>query len=206
VIVYRHASSLTPPDLDGWQPRELGAAICTQRTEAHQYVAVCDPVLWRIPTGATWKPLADGWEVARVAAGGILPTRDLGRLDCFASVLTVADAAGEEWLAPVILTPDGSRAFSVHYSGEDFLPALTDIQARAEAIAREARTELTRALENSAGIPLTPACRWAAFLLSVSSHVSAATVAQAGILDDTLVRRVLIAASGLDRRFDGEGA
>lgn len=207
MIVYRHLTAVTPPDLSDWTHRDSAVALCHQRAGDRQYVAVADPVLWQINEGAAWRSIGEGWEAALVRdRGGVVPSRDLARLSCWAPVLTVEDARGDQWLAPVILTQDGHRAFPVSYAGADFLPAPTPDQVRAEAIAREARAELARAADGdggSGGIPTAAACRWAAVLLSITSHVSTSTVAELGILDDALARRVLIAATGIDRRLDG---
>lgn len=212
MITYRHHSEMLHPDLDGWQPRqESTVSICHQMAETWNYVAVAESFLWQIPQDdASWKDLANGWQVAYTPnRGGIIPGRDLARLDSFAiHPLPVLDAKGASWLSPVILTGSGDRAFPVNYAGADFLPDLTPLQTKAESIAREARSALLSAKERieagdeDAGIPLSASCRWAAVMLSVSHHLSPETIAVAGILDDVLIRRTLIVASGIDRRMD----
>jgi hypothetical protein len=204
VFIYRHPKLLTPPDLEGWQPRG-DVAVCSQDGDGWRYAGVCDPVYWKLPpASAEWKALGDGWEGVRVASAES-PEAHLARVDCFAPVLPVEDAAGRGWLAPVILSQDGARAFPVAYAGEDFLPAPTPLQARAEAVAKEARTALLAAMEGGDGLPVAAACRWASLMLTITTHVSAKTIAELGVLDDTLIRRVLIVAAGLDRRLDAGG-
>lgn len=202
MIVYRHKTEVIPPDLADWEPRESDAARVSQFAGDYQHVAIADPVLWRIPPGVFVK-LDGGWEAALARnKGGAVPSRDLSRLKCWAPVLPVLDATGEQWMAPVILTPAGHRAFPVSYAGPDFLPAPTEDQQRAEAIAREIRATAEKERDGGEGFNPQIACRWSAVLLSITSHVSPAVIAALGILDDTLVRAVLLAAAGLDRRLD----
>ncbi len=191
---------MLPPELEGWQPRG-DVALCHQQRDNWQYVAVANHILFNIPSDnpKLWHKLDDGWEASYVRnAGDVVPSRDLTRLNCWANVLTVEDNLGEQWLAPNVLTPTGARAYSVAYAGADFLPSPTDEQARADAIAKEARQAMTA----EEGAPIQAACRWAAVLLSITSHVTPATIAALGVLDTALVQKVLIVATGADARLD----
>ncbi len=201
MIIYRHKQDTEHPDLKGWVHREgSDAAVCHQADEGWRYCGICDPVYWQIPTAATWRPIDNDWEVAQVDAGPWLPGRDLARLTCWARVLTVMDAKDQHWQVPVILSHAGIRAYPVAYMGADFLPTPTPEQARADQIAAESRRALTDGLVT--GLPIAPACRWAAILLSITHHLSPAVIAELGFLDSALVSRVLAAACGMDERLE----
>lgn len=198
MIYYRHTSGVIPPDLSDWEPRGTDVAMCLQRHGDYQIAAICEPILFQIHDEANWLPCGDGWEACgKRNAGGVTPSRDLARLKSWAPVMPVLDSCGEQWLAPVILTDDGTRAFPVPFTGPDFLPSPSVTQQRAMAIANEARDSIRQSINGSKHLPSNVACRWAAFLLSLTNHASCETIAAAGVLDDVLVRSILITASGL---------
>lgn len=214
MIVYRHRNLMTHPDLAGWTPREESTvALCHQLRGEWNYCAVAEPILFTLPDDdAPWRKISGDWEVVYVPnAGGVVPGRDLSRLNSWApAVLPILDAKGAHWLGPIILTTDGDRAFPVRYAGPDFLPDLTPEQVRAETIAREARSSFLSAQsqavagDQAAGIPTKAACRWVSIFIEIAHHVGAETIAACGILDDVLIRSGIICGSGLDRRADGE--
>lgn len=204
MIAYRHHDLLTHPDLVGFTSQLSGPALCHQGVGEHQVCGVCDPLIWNPPgPDADWRLLADGWEACQAAPS--LSPAVLARPLRWCRVVPVDDANGRAWLAPVILTPDGARAYTVAYGGPDFLPQPTPAQSAAETIAREARDTVLRQSGDpeAAGVPVPVACRWVASLLALSHHLSADTIAALGLIDDQLVRSVLHAAAGLDRRLRG---
>ena len=207
MIVYRHPTAVVPPDLATWVQRDASpCAVCHQRGGDFQHVAICDPILWTIPTDAAWTDIEDGWQVAWSDAGSVVPLRDLGRLSAWCGILPVEDARGRTWLAPSVLNRAGDRAFPVAYAGPNFLPSLTPEQTCAEQIAQEARrTLLAVGKGEAAGVTLQASCRWSALLLAITHHISPAVVAACGILDDCLISRLLAVAAGLDERLPSRG-
>ena len=202
MIIYRHRAELEPPELARRQARPgTHAALCHQGNDGWLYSGVVDPVYWTIPASADWKDTADGWQVAEFGDAPWSPDLDLSRMDSWCRSLPVEDAKGRKWLAPVIRLPDGCRAYPVAYAGADFLPAPTPDQQVADAIAQEAHSALTTAA-TSGGVPVRAACQWAARLLSLTHHLTPATIAALGLLDGELVQRVLMVAAGMDARLD----
>lgn len=199
MIIYRHPSAVTPPDLAGWAERpEVGVCLHMQRHADAQHVGVCAPEYWDPSRADGWRDLADGWQGATTDGDPWDPATHLARIGAWCGVRAVVDSRGRAWLAPVIMTASGGRAYPVAYAGADFLPAPTPEQAKAEAICAEARRALLAAADGP-GLPVSAACRWCAVLLSITHHLSPATIAALGLLDDQLVQRVLLVATGLDR-------
>jgi hypothetical protein len=204
MIAYRHRSLIEHPDLCGYKSALAGPAICHQIADEWQVCGICDPLLWSVPEDSTvWHDLEDGWQVCE-SHPGTFPAL-LGKPVRWLRVVPVDDGQGRAWLAPVILTVDGARAYTVAYGGPDFLPQPTAPQAAAEAISREAREVILRQSreDNPDGVPQAVACRWVASLLALTHHVSVPTIAALGLVDDALVRAVLHAAAGLDKRLRG---
>ena len=208
MIIYRHRTAIEPDELANRQARPgTHAATCHQSHQEWHYSGVVDPVFWGIPETASWKDLEDGWQAADFGAAPWSPDIDLCRLNHWSQCLPVEDARGRIWLAPIIRLPgDGGRAYSVAYAGPDFLPAPTPDQQVADAIASEAHAALSAAAAGGPGLPVRVACKWTARLLSLSHHVSPLTLAMLGLLDDALVKRVLMVAAGLDPRLDPSNA
>lgn len=204
MIAYRHPTLVEHPDLRGFHALLEGPAINHQSTGDHEVCGVCDPLLWRTPDdSAEWRDLADGWQACETDPP--LSPANLARNLRWCRVVPVDDGRGRAWLAPVILTTAGARAYTVAYGGPDFLPQPTPAQAAAEAIAREARDVVLRSTADRAedGVPTAVACRWVASLLGLTHHLSVETIGALGMVDDDLVRAVLHAAAGLDRRLAG---
>lgn len=204
MIAYRHRSLIEHPDVRGFKSALEGPAINHQIADEWQICGICDPLMWSVPgDDATWHDLDDGWQVCEANPDTIPVT--LGKPVRWLRVVPVDDGQGRAWLAPVILTPDGARAYTVAYGGPDFLPQPTPAQSAAEAIAREARDVILRQSRetNPDGVPQAIACRWVASLLAMSHHLSVPTIAALGLVDDALVRAVLHAAAGLDKRLQG---
>jgi hypothetical protein len=178
-----------PPWLDGWKAPAEHLALCHRDSDAGHMVGAGDPLLMCQP--AKWKTLSADWlvgETERTVNAGIL-TRD--QLWC--DIEVVADLKETPWVAPRILNKAGGRAFRVAY-GADWLPALSDEQARAEKIALAAR----EALLSAGSVDMPIACQWAAELLCVTYHLHPQVFAAFALLDDRLVPEVLGAAAGLD--------
>ncbi len=96
------------------------------------------------------------------------------------------------WACPVILDADGRRAFRVAY-GDNWMPALTPEQERAEAIAREARAALTGGQDPGTAV----GCQWAAELLAMTHHLHPRVIAALHLMDDMLMAETLTIAAGL---------
>jgi hypothetical protein len=108
----------------------------------------------------------------------------------------IADLSMRIWFTPCVLDKDGSRRFRTAY-GADFLPALTPMQERCEAIANAARSALIAAHCDNVPIPMRQACAWAGELLSAVNHVTPAILGSLRLLDDALIGGVLYRAAGL---------
>ncbi len=184
-------SPACPTWLADWKPRAGTFSLCHRDVEGGHMVGVCNPLAFN-PAGR-WRDLGDGWSVGRIP-GSTIDHQALARDVLWCDVLPVRDLRDAAWLAPVILTEAGSRAFRVSY-GSDWLPALTDEQARAEHIAEAARSELLKGEDSALEMPV--ACQWAAELLSLTHHLHPGVFAALSLLDDRLVPEVLGAAAGL---------
>lgn len=205
MIYYRRPTNFdhqeVPSELDGFvdlSGTELG--VCHSFGDFH-VVGVCDPLLWRPPADdAVWVDGPEGWQVfaddRQPLAGMIL------RAGSWCQVLLVTGANGKPWAAPSILGDKGARAFPVRYVGREFLPTPTDEQAKAIAIASEARTVLSSGQTSIDSNVLMP---WAAWLLTLTTHLSVDTVAALGLLDEQLALRLVRSAAGLDQRLSEDG-
>lgn len=147
---------------------------------------------------AKWLPIGGG--IRAVLLKGFDP-RSLAIAQHWCPVTPAADLQGRVWYVPCVLSASGERQFRTSY-GPDFLPALTPEQAKAEAVAKAARSALVASVADEAGLPMQLACRWAAELLCTVNHVSVEAVAGLGLLDDALVAAVLYSASGLTPRLE----
>lgn len=148
---------------------------------------------------AKWLPIGGGVRV--VLLKGFDP-RALAVSQQWCPVTLAADLQGRVWPVPCVLSQSGDRQFRTSY-GPDFLPALTPEQAKAEAVAKAARSALIASVADQTGLPMQLACRWAAELLATVNHVSVDVIAGLGLLDDALVAAVLYAAAGLTPRLEG---
>lgn len=197
MIVYAHASQqpVTPPWLDGFAPWP-GTQVVHRDTALGHLVGVGDPIVFECPPARIFSDLDDGW---RVALAGPLDPALIYRNPSWCRTAEVVDLLGRTWRAPIILDGDGERDFLVRYGGKDFLPVLSEEQARCEAMAQAARVAVP------AGIEMGPeACRWAAVLLSATYAVPPEAIAALAILDAGLVIGCLAAATGLPLKHDPE--
>ena len=190
MIVYRDRRKLEGPTcpewIAEWQP-VTGHALCHRDTEAGHIVGVADPLLFK--PAARWFEVDQDWEAALV---GKEPNPGvLARSVIWCDVRPVQDLAERVWMAPVILTEKGERAFRVSY-GSNWLPSLTPAQERAEKIAKAARDALA-----GGGANMAVACQWAAELLCVTYHLHVNVISNLALLDDRLVPEVLGVAAGL---------
>ena len=209
MILYRHKSEISPPEVTDRQAREgTHAALCHQSHDGWNYAGVADPVYFQPKPDGDWRDIDGGWQAQEFEQGAWSPALDLSRLAGWAKCLPVKDMRGREWLAPIILLPSGARGYTVKYQGADFLPALTPEQLTADTIASEALNGLSIAAGgevNGAGLPIRAICAWTAKLLSITHHVSPVTLAQTGLIDGDLALGVLMVAAGLDARFHESG-
>lgn len=186
-----------PPELVGF--RDLSGsdlAVCHSFREDGHIAGICDPILWRPPSvDAAWVEGPEGWDV--VATDGAPDGGSFMRGDAWCKVILVQDAKGRFWGAPSLLTATGVRAFSVAYAGKSFLPQPTPQQDEALALATEARTVLQSAASGGAPMTTEQLMPWAAYLLTLTTHISVDTVAQCGLLDELLAQRIVAASAGL---------
>ncbi len=152
---------------------------------------------------ATWHEIPDGYSVAIM---GETDPRVLARRQLWCPLAPVADLLGRVWFAPCLLSSEGERQFRTAY-GEDYLPALTDVQANAEKVALAARAALVAAAADkmaggAGGLPMPAAAHWAADLLASVNHVTPQVIACNSLLDDALIGGVLLQASGLMPRME----
>jgi hypothetical protein len=191
MICYRDRRKLDGPScpewLAGWTP-VAGHGVCHRDTERGHVVGVADPLLFSPPPRG-WFDIDQDWEAAPLGPinPGVL-ARDLLWCDS----RPAQDLAERCWMAPVILTAGGERAYRVAY-GPNWLPALTPAQDRAEKIARAAREALA-----GGGADMAVACQWAAELLCITYHLHVSVIAHLALLDERLVPEVLGVAAGYD--------
>lgn len=188
MIVYRHkpqvSGPVTPEWLDGWTP-VAGHSVCHRDTGKGHIVGVAEPILFSPPL--RWFDVDQDWEGA---FRGPLNHGVLARAQLWCDVRPALDLAERCWMAPVILTEEGGRAFRCSY-GPSWLPELTPAQDRAEKIAKAARDAL-----DGGGVDMAVACQWAAELLCITYHLHVNVISNLALLDDRLVPEVLSAASG----------
>jgi len=208
VIYYRRPTNFehqeVPSELDGFvdlSGTEL--AVCHSFGDFH-IVGVCDPLLWRPPTdNAAWADGPEGWQVLaddRAPHSGMIL-----RQSAWCQVRIVLAADSKPWAAPAILGATGTRAFPVRYAGREFLPVPTPDQANAITIATEARTLLDGSRQSIDSAVLMP---WAAWLMTLTTHLSVDTIAVLGLLDEHLAMRMVRSSAGLDLALpsdDGPG-
>jgi hypothetical protein len=192
MIIYRdtqHATRRTPP------PGCDGAVDLVERPAADGSLwAIGDGILVGPAPDRAWTDIGDGWQARLLDP---LDTQRLRRDQRHVTTSWIADLRARHWAAPVVLADGGERALRVTY-GADFLPALTDDQRHAEAIARAARD----ALVSNAEIDMALAARWTADLLAFANHVAPATLAALHLIDDALVVGVLSTAAGVRVRIE----
>lgn len=178
-----------PEWLEGWQP-VYGHGLCHRDSDKGHLVGVCDPLLFSPPNNSRqWRDVDSRWKCAQI--GREVNHGVLARDVLWCDVRPVKDLKEQAWMAPVILTEQGTRAFRVSY-GANWLPELTPEQDRAERIAEAARDAMS-----GGGADMAVACQWAAELLSVTYHLHPQVFAALALLDDLLVPEVLGAACGL---------
>jgi hypothetical protein len=193
MIVYRDSRKLSGPTcpewLSEWKPGSAGVhSLCHRDTADGHLVGVGDPLLFSPPR--RWFDVDQDWQAGSIGKDlnhGVL-ARDL----LWCESRACADLADRVWMAPVILTAGGDRAFRVAY-GSNWLPSLTPEQTRAEKVAVAAREALL-----SGGADMAIACQWAAELLCVTYHLHVQVIAGLALLDDRLVPEVLATAAGIN--------
>ncbi len=149
-----------------------------------------DPLLFAEPPRADWHAVGEGWDAC---LNGDVQPDGLLRSQRTYDLQSVMDLESRTWLAPVILTVGGDRAFRVAY-GVDWLPALTIGQQRALAIAQEARTAL---LADGGEVSEAMVCQWAAELLSLTHYIVPAVFARFALMDSVLAVGTLAVATAL---------
>ncbi len=187
MILYRdlrHVSRCFPPSWIAGAPE-----LQCREDAAGRLWGIGDPTL--IGPGTGWIDLDDGWQVRQV---GKLDASQLIRHQLWCDVRPTASLEDVIWIAPAVLTIEGTRAFRIAY-GDNFEPALTETQQRLMTIATEART-LVIAAQASGVIDSTIACRYTAELLSAVNYVTPEVLAKLRLLDDALAVDGLVIAAG----------
>lgn len=186
-ILDRKGRPTPPPWLEG--ARDLAQCLCDHGT----LWSCAEPALMN-GTGP-FVDLADGYAVA-----GRFEPGDLVALERQATpyqTKPVRDLRGWEWQAPQIINEDGDRQFAVAY-GDDWLPTLTDEQAKAMEIANEARLTFGRQLAGEVdGVDMRAGCAWTATLLCLVYHLTPQIMARLRLVDDALVIQTLAHAADL---------
>ncbi len=174
-----------PESLSEWIPRP-GYALChSDLADGAHLVGIGDPVVFGSPR--RWYDLSDDWRVGLTPGTKFNPGA-LTRGQLWCDTVTVCDLMDRPWQVPRIRDAEGRRAFRVAY-GRDWLPALTDEQARCEEIADAASHALA-----SGDCPMSVACQWAAEFLAAVNHITVEALAALALLDDRLVLGVISAA------------
>jgi hypothetical protein len=106
----------------------------------------------------------------------------------------VANAAGDTIACPIVLRQDGGRAF-VCQIGPDYLPVMSEQQARLYETATAARDTLETAVDADNSIPADAAARWAVQFLTAANHISEEALLHLGLLDEVLVFNALTKAT-----------
>lgn len=178
-----------PPELGEYTSPGPGMDLQECVVDGHRVLGVAAPFQFA-PPAAGWVPLdgSPGWQV--VAEGDFEPRSHIKVRTPWK--LAVVDVQGVRWAVPHVLTPDGSRAFSVRYGGPDFGPVLTEEQDRAMRLATEIRTAIQA--ETLPDMPIR--ARWAARLLPLVYCLSEGSLAVLGMSED-LIDNVLHVAAGL---------
>jgi hypothetical protein len=204
VTIYyrRREPTPDPPEwFDGWVAVHADAAVCHRDTTTGAVVGIANPVVFNPSIRATWTDLGDGWEA--YATPDFDPRLLIRHGMLWADTKTVRDMNGRDWAVPVVLTPDGSRAFRVAYGGRDMLPRLTPIQTRCLEVAAEARAVLVAEKvrqadgDDSAGLDMTVAARWALPLIAAANHIPETALSELGLTDDFLIVGTLAVGTGL---------
>jgi hypothetical protein len=116
----------------------------------------------------------------------------------------VEDDNGREWAIPVVLNPDGSRAFNIRY-GDGWKPAPTPAQASLLESGNEARSVLPRLLrgkpeEREDHYPV--AFSIVASGIEYCNHISRDVLQKLQLLDEGLVVGGLTVMSSFQEKAD----
>lgn len=180
--------STRPPELLGYA--STGGADLHEATVDGWRVLGVTPALRFDPPADGWEPLAGaaGWQI--VSKGPFNPNAHIRTSSRW--MVAAAEAGGQRWAVPHVLTPEGLRSFKVAYGGPDFAPQLTAEQQAALALATEIRTAIT-----ANALPDIPTrARWAARLLPLVYCLSEGSLALLGMSED-LIDSTLRVAAGL---------
>ena len=190
MILYRHPSSPDQPTpIPAWLD---GAPLTTVSTGTHHLVGIVDP--WHCGDRAGWQPVADGWEAVITNRAC---SRLLGRTVTWARTRPVADADGNEWLAPVALSAQGHPALTPRY-GADWLPVWTPAQTRLLEIAQAATTAF-QGIDPTRDVVELPiaAVQWAAEALAAANYITLDDLRTFALIDQVLLLSTLAALTGL---------
>jgi hypothetical protein len=193
MIIYRDSK---PHERSGPPPWLAGAMELYQRDGIgipFRFWGVGSPWLVGEHADRKWHSLADGWHCCMV--DGPEPEL-LQRNQRWCDTDRAVDLGGNQWLAPRLLSEDGTAIYRVSY-GADWLPSLTPEQYRADDVAKAARAALLVNKEGGPAPDQRAVCQWAAELLCVTHHLDTSVIAALSLLDDALVLTTLSAACGL---------
>lgn len=190
MLYYRtHASrpERRPPELEGWAGGVAAYEMAENQHGEHRVIGIVQPLQFAPPEQG-WTPIGNGWDVCLV--GEFLPAVMANQKSPWK--VQTEQHGGNAWFFPIILHPNGSRAFEVRYGGLDFLPMLSEQQAAMVALAGEVKT----CMDSGNWPDMSVRARWAARLLSLPYHLSPATIAAAGILTEGIIAGALMTAVG----------
>lgn len=203
MIIYRHPDKAEPP------PWLAGGYTRADTTKGPIFTRRADGLL-EVPEGLDWREVEDGWTCA--AVGDVEPEsllREWVELDDGARRVRLADgqtalvypandARGRTWFVPMVIHADGSLAMSLPWGENEEGQAErrpTPLQASIIHAAEQAQAEV-ETMDGVAQLPMAVAFGWCADLLMATHFLSRRTILALGLLDDYLVARVLMGASG----------
>ena len=186
-----------PPWLEGRR-----GVVEWQAVAGHYAAIAADPGDVGVPEEGAWRRCGDDWEVA-----GELDPAELLKDQAWCSLVPIADMRGRSWPAPLILRPDGGRAFRCSYGDASgrWGPIFTEEQQELAGVAEEAYQAVLAdcASEDRAGapgLPIEAACDWASRLYAATMYLDRGgrVIRAMGVMDEVLAMRTLFASFGAD--------
>jgi len=192
----RHRTAVTAP---AWAP----PGTVTHKTIDGQALCSTHDTYGSSPPASAWFDCGDGWE-ALLLDGEMVPQRalvddeDRVRIQDGSpvKVLLASDMRGRQWLAPVVLRPDGGVDMPLAIKrGSDGIPerVATPCQARGIKAAQFLRESVRSA--GPGGLEVETEC--IAELLALTCHLPPLGIESSGLLDDMLCAEVVCIACGI---------
>lgn len=190
-----------PPELAGWQAFCIYSLM--ERIEgAWRYAGVVEPdkltgTAWFTPPEkGPWFDIGGGWEACNTEQDWS-PLMFARNADALPFDVYTVDIGHHEWMVAKIVTEAGGRAFPVKF-GPGFKPMLTAQQEEAMRRAEEVRASFM----GGHAMPMEMQAECAAWFLGLCYHLSPATIAACGMLDEVSVEVILKLAAGIPAHGD----